>query len=213
MRRVAILTPMENPTVEAEMRRLLPADLDYVVARLVSAEADPALRLVDYARHAHATVARFGAMPLAAIGFACTGSSYLLDDGEAEAIARGFDRPFLFTAVAAEAIMRERGVSRLAIISPYPAALHQVALDWFRRRGFTIVSDDRVPIGGTDTRAIYRLTGNEAAGLIEMARSAKPDAILLSGTGMPTLPLIAPDGDPPVLSSNYCLARALEAAA
>lgn len=213
MKRVAILTPMENPTVESDMRRLLPDDLDYVVARLVSPESDSAARLIDYARHAQQTVARFGAMPLAAIGFACTGSSYLLDDDEAEAIARSFDRPFLFAAAAAEAVLKQRGVSRLAIISPYPPELHQAALDWLQRRGFAIDHEDRVPIGGADTRAIYRLTGDEAVGLVELAKSAGPDAILLSGTGMPTLPLIDPDGDPPVLSSNYCLARALAGAA
>ena len=41
------------------------------------------------------------------------------------------------------------------------------------------------------------------------AKAAKPDAVLLSGTGMPTLALLDAAGEPPVLSSNQCLAAAM----
>ena len=70
MSRVGILTPMANPTVEAELRRLLPSEIDYVVARLVSDAADPPERLIGYAREAGAAADQFGGMTLAALGFA-----------------------------------------------------------------------------------------------------------------------------------------------
>jgi maleate isomerase len=213
MRRVGILTPMANPTVEAELRRLLPADLDYVVARLVSPAAEPMARLADYGVRARATADQFGAMVLSAIGFACTGTSYLLEDDEAASIAASFAIPFIFAAEAVAGTLNDRGATTIALISPYPAPLHQAALRWWARQGFTIVHEAAVDIGSADTRAIYRLTGDEAAAPIAAARAAGPDAIILSGTGMPSLGQLRPDGEPPVLSTNYCLARALEAAA
>ena len=60
-----------------------------------------------------------------------------------------------------------------------------------------------------DTRAIYALPPPSAEQLADIARAV--DAIVISGTGMPSLPAIA-SGDGlgvPVLSSNLCLAWAM----
>jgi maleate isomerase len=212
-KRVGIMTPMANPTVEAEMRRLLPDDVDFVVARLVSGNEDSLGRLVDYARDASETVRQFGGMEMAAIGFACTGSSYLMDREAETGISSGFGIPFLFAAATIEAELRRRGARRIAVISPYPPPLHEAALAHWRRLGFEIADQARVEIGSTDTRNIYRLSGEEARPAIEAARGHGPDLILLSGTGMPTLRLVEPAADIPILSSNWCLAQALSRSA
>jgi len=46
--RLGIGTPQANPTVEAEIRRLLPLDIDYVTLRLTSPSSDPITRLKAY---------------------------------------------------------------------------------------------------------------------------------------------------------------------
>ena len=46
---IALLTPMANPTVEREMRAMLPPECDYVVGRLVGPEGDSEARLRHYA--------------------------------------------------------------------------------------------------------------------------------------------------------------------
>jgi len=205
--RVGILTPMANPIVEAEMRSLLP--IDYVVARMVSEAKASEQRLIDYAEHAAETLRQFGGMPLAAIGFACTASSYLIGRAAEERISAGLSLPFLFAAAAVRAELGRRGATRLAVISPYPPPIHEAGLGYWRAAGFDILFDARIEIGSADTRSIYALDGSAALEPIDRARSAAPDAILLAGTGMPTLAQIAPAAEPPILSSNYCLAKAL----
>jgi maleate isomerase len=202
---------MENPTVEAEMRHLLP--IDYVLARLVSPSPGSFNRLIDYAENALETVQQFGAMPLAAIGFACTASSYLIGSEREEEIAIISPIPFLFAAASIRHHLVSIGARRIALISPYPKELHDRGAAYWRRAGLDIGFEARLDIGSADTRAIYRLSGNEASASIEEARRTRPDAILLAGTGMPTLALIQPDASPPILSSNQCLAAALLARA
>jgi maleate isomerase len=152
-------------------------------------------------------------MPLAAIGFACTASSYLIGSGREEAIAALLPVPFLFAAASVRNRLASIGARRIALISPYPQELHDLGAAYWRQAGVEIGFEARLEIGSADTRAIYRLKGNEASASIEEARRARPDAILLAGTGMPTLSLIQPDASPPILSSNQCLAAALAACA
>ncbi|HLL60037.1 MAG TPA: hypothetical protein VK391_09145, partial [Allosphingosinicella sp.] len=204
------LTPMENPTVEAEMRHLLP--IDFVVARLVSSADDSRQRLIDYAERAAEVVGQFGEMKVGAIGFACTASSYLIGRDREQEIAAAFPLPFLFAAAAIRQRLATQKARRIAIISPYPQPLHQAGLSYWQDAGLEIAYEARIDTGSSDTRAIYRLDGREAEASIEEAKRQAPDAILLSGTGMPTLRLLDPEGDPPILSSNLCLAASLAAA-
>ena len=72
-----------------------------------------------------------------------------------------------------------------------------------------MIDHRRVEIGSADTRAIYGPSTGAAHDALAAAKAAKPDAVLLSGTGMPTLALLDAAGEPPVLSSNQCLAAAM----
>ena len=46
--RFALATPQGNPTVEPEMRRLFPLDIEYYTMRLTSKADDPRQRMADY---------------------------------------------------------------------------------------------------------------------------------------------------------------------
>ncbi|MFN6934736.1 MAG: hypothetical protein ACK4NZ_06250 [Tsuneonella sp.] len=207
----AVLTPMANPTVEAEFRALLPPTLPWVTGRLVSDEPDSMKRLVAYAEDLAGAMRQFDSLTLSAVAFACTGSSYLVGRERQVELNDAVSVPVLWATDAIERRLAMLGAQRIAVVSPYPTDLHASGLAYWREGGLEVVFETRVDIGSADTRAIYALGSDAAHDALQSARTANPDAILLSGTGMPTLPLLDPAGTPPVVSSNLCLADALAA--
>jgi len=208
---LALMTPMANPTVERETHRLLPPDCDYLVGRLVGTEADPMARLRAYAENLPTSLRQFGGLTLAGVAFACTASSYLIGQAGERRIAAEIGIPVLWAAAAIRTRLAALGAQRIAVISPYPDALHAAGLSYWQESGLQVIFNARVEIGSPDTRKIYALDGSEARPALQEARQTDVDAILLSGTGMPTLALVDPQATPPVISSNLCLGEAMTA--
>ena len=206
---IALLTPMANPTVEREMRRLLPQTCDYLVGRLVGTESDSKARLIQYAEELPSYLKQVGGYPLSCVAFACTASSYLIGKDREDEIAAQLDISVLWASAVIRETLAKVGALKIAIISPYPVPIHEAGLGYWHENGFDVVFDSRVEIGSDDTRNIYNLDGSEGRPALARAREARPDAILVSGTGMPTVSLIDPAGNPPIFSSNYCLAQAM----
>lgn len=215
---VGIGTPQANPVVEAEMAILLPPTMGRVVTRLTSAATRPADRLRDYLLRLDDCLAAFDTLRPQVFGFACTASSYLVDGPSTrEAIARCEDRFGYRIVTAADAAARalgRLGARRVALVSPYPPDLAAAAVRYWTARGIEVgpvlAAGDLAP--DADTRGIYALGSADAGAALARADLGGVDAVLLSGTGMASLPLIAGwRGQVPVLSSNLCLAAALVA--
>lgn len=83
---LGVLTPQANTTAEPELSILLPPGFGLIAARLTSGCPGMEDRLTDYFHRIGPTAAQFANAPVAAIGFACTGASYLVGAG-AEALA------------------------------------------------------------------------------------------------------------------------------
>lgn len=211
---LAIGTPQANPTVEAEFAILLPPDVLRVTTRMTSSAAAAEDRLRDYIETIGEALGSFDTLKPAAFGFACTASSYLVGPvREAELIAAAEARygiPVITAAAAIAAKLRELGARRIALVSPYPPALGDAALAFWRGQGFDAELAGRVAIAGADTRGIYALGSDDARASVAAAAATGADVILITGTGMPSLPLIADAPPaPPLISSNLALAEAL----
>jgi len=210
---LGILTPQANTTVEPEMHALLGGAAGYTVitARLTSALADSRARLIDYLDRLEATLAQFDVAPLAAAGFACTGSSYLVGRADEEkrlaAASRAAGCPVLSAAQAILAVLADLGAKRIALVSPYPQWLAAAAERYWHDAGIALTSVAGLPQELADTRGIYRLTTARVQAFVAGLDVRGAHAVLLSGTGMPTLRTIASlAAGLPAISSNLCLA-------
>lgn len=216
---IGITTPQANTTVEPEIQMLLGGTL--LTARLISPIADARQRLCDYFDVLPATLAQFDVAPLAAAGFACTGSCYLVGRADEErrlaAVSERAGYPVISSAQAIRAALAQLGAHRIALLSPYPGWLSEAGQQYWRDAGFTLSGVAGLPADLPDTRGIYQLTSARVLEVFAGLNLKGADAVLMSGTGMPTLRAIArlAQHHPglPLLSSNLCLAWALDKAA
>jgi len=212
---LGIGTPQANPTVEQEMWLLRPDGVSLACARLVSRDDDPKTRLTEYIENLADTLERFDQLALDAFGFACTGSSYVIGHSaeklHLDGLSQRFGYPVVSAAAAIEAALQEAGAARIAFIAPYPEWLGALGEKYWTARGFEIASIGLAKLPGTDTRKIYELDSRAATAQLEALDDADVDAVVFSGTGMPSLRAIlrARDAGVLALSSNLCLAWAL----
>lgn len=214
-RRIGIAVPMANPTVEPELRALFPPGVDMLVTRSV-ASGDSRARLLAYFEGLADSLRSFGGMALDAFGFACTASSYFVDPererSDCERLAGEFGFPVVTACAAIEERLRQRGVRRLAIASPYPPWIVEACDAHWTRRGFEVAASSSAVERMADTRAIYDLDPRAAANQFARTLSGvAADALLITGTGLPTLELVEPLQQRlglPVVTSNRSLARA-----
>ncbi len=212
--RVGVATPQANPTVEQEFAILLPRTMSLTITRLRSTAPTAMERLADYIERLDDSLAAYDVFKPDVFGVACTGSSYVLGrDRESRLAAAAAAKAGYAIDTAGEAIawaMDRLGARRIGIVAPYPKDLVEAGVAYWRSWGLQVPAVERVETGSADTRSIYGLVSADATAGLARLDVAGLDAVLLSGTGLPTLPaLAAADIGIPIVTSNGALAARL----
>lgn len=208
-----VLTPQANTTVEPEFSLLWPRGVAHIAARLTSPRPTIEARLLDYIRDLPQAVEQFANAPVDAFAFACTGASYYAGLAEEDALvariteARG--APMITAATAVRDALHALGAERIGLVSPYPPGLTEAAHAYWTARGFRVAAVAGAAPSAESFHPIYAMQASTAQAALLGLEGARLEAIVMLGTGMPTLapirahPLV---GGAPVLSCMLALA-------
>jgi maleate cis-trans isomerase len=211
--RLGFLVPPGNPTVEPEMMALAPPGVSVHFHRMTAkgeggSPEGQAERNRMMLEHLEESASLLAMVEPTVIAVAHTATSYALGrEGEARLLARleGTTGTRVLTAFGAIAAALGRlGVKRLAYGTPYSVETTRQGRAHLEAHGFEIVRCERMPGVGN----IYVETPERAYQLARMVDAPEAEAVLLSGTGLPTLPVLAAleaDLKKPVLSSNAAM--------
>jgi maleate cis-trans isomerase len=212
---IGVLTPQANTTVEPEFWIMLPPGVALINARMTSNSPSMEVRLVDYFDQMDAAVAQFANAPIGAIALGTTGASYLAGiPREADvvaAIGKRMGVPLVTAGLAVVLALRTLSARRIGLVSPYPEALTQTCIGYWEGHDLTVDGVVQIGTRSDQFHPIYSIPAANAEQGLDRFEGASLDAIVMLGTGMPTLepilkrPRVA---GAPVMSCMLCLAWA-----
>jgi maleate isomerase len=217
--RLGVLVPAGNPTIEPELYRMAPPAVTVHFARLDTLAGEPGAaddierRTLGYLDALPAAARSLAAVKPDVVVLAHTAVSYLTGFASelalVERLARLSGTRAITAARAILAALQHLGVRRLSLAIPYPETITGAGRAYWEAAGLEVVAHRRLE----GVANIYEATEDHAYTLGRDADVREAEAIVISGTGLPTAGIVerleADLGKPVVTSQGATLWQAL----
>jgi len=217
-KRVGILLPPPNVTLETELAKFLPEEVQPHWSRMPRSTRDVTANSLEEMVAGAPEAARLLSMAgVDLMCFACTSGSFLnglqWDEALAAKLSEKTGVETITTAGAMLAALAELGVSRVALATPYNADVTAREVKFLEDAGYEVVNS--VWLGITDSSEIARVPVETVKDLATRAASkGSAEAVFISCTNLPTFGVLGElerELELPVLSSNLATLKAIAA--
>ncbi|MCZ6875706.1 MAG: maleate cis-trans isomerase [bacterium] len=207
-RRLGVLIPPVNITVEREFPRWAPEGVTIHVQRMYRAQGvlspEDLSGMLDYLDE---DARRLAFAQLQFIIYACTSGSSLETGGYDKRIAAQIEQAAgvaaSTTATAVTEALRHFGVRNMSVVTPYPQDINDKEMAFFQELGFETVGLESFL--QRDSLKVPLISQAETYKLAKQADRAAAEALFISCTNLPTADIIEPleqELGKPVLTSN-----------
>jgi maleate cis-trans isomerase len=194
--RLGVMVPAGNPTIEPELYRMAPSTVTIHFARLDTLAGAPGAadgmeaRTLGYLDSLPTAARALAAVEPDVVVLAHTAVSYLTgfgnEPGLLARLATLAHAPSVTAARAILAALQHLGVRRLALATPYPESISAAGRAYWEAAGLDVVAHRRLD----GVANIYEETEARAYTLGREADTAAAEAVLISGTGLPTAGIV-----------------------
>ena len=201
-KKLGIIVPSWNTVMEYECQRMAPEGVSVHFTRIkhTDDEEETLLHMIHEVPH---LADLLGHASLDAICFGCTGGSFIRPSMDQEIVDTIKDKtgiPATTTSTALVEAMREMGVSRVALASPYPQWLNERLVSFLKDKGIETVGEK-----GLNTECPAFLPPERSQELAREVDCPEADGIFISCTNFRALEgveALEAELGKPVLTSN-----------
>ncbi|MGE0744253.1 MAG: hypothetical protein AB7K86_03350 [Rhodospirillales bacterium] len=215
--RIGVVVPANNAVLEPELWSRLPADVALYATRILARGNLTREAVLAMESTVDRAVDELAATVVDCIIYADMVTTFIMEPGWNESKTAAIAARTGARCVSAWTALRDAlaalGVTRFALGTPYPAAIHALCRPYFESRGFTVTADATLDIlAMTD---VPKVTPDRVAALVDGLDRGGAQAVVLLATDLPTFAAIgaleARFGVPVLSSNQTILWRALRA--
>jgi len=211
-RRVGLIIPSVNATIEPEFAWIAPPGISFHAARIMLRETTPdGLREMNAGVEAAARL--LASLSPGAVAYACTSGSFLEGrermHAQVDAIAAIVGCPVVATSAALIDALNALGIRRLALATPYRDTINRTERSFLQDHGFDVVSMRGLGLSGS---AIREVPPEQVFRLACEADCEHAEALFVSCTDLRALEVVEALEErlhKPVLTSNQVTLWAL----
>lgn len=204
---VALMVPINNTTMEGELRAGLPSGTRVTTLKiprgqgLLTRETIPA-----YKKQAIELAATLAGQPIDMLAYGCTAASFLsgpVGDAElARELAQVVGKPVITTAQAMVLALKAAQVRRIALVTPYQDVVNDQLKLFLTEGGIEVAAFDSLYANTVDELA--QLTADDVARMARATMRQDCDALFIACSQLPTFDILgglSAEFSRPVLSS------------